>query len=135
MRQLTSVEICAGAGGQALGLELAGFHHLALVEIEAIACETLLLNRPQWNVINSDVRDFSGTPYVGLDLLSGGVPCPPFSIAGMQLGQQDERDLFPEVIRLAAECEPKAIMIENVKGILQSKFDTYRESLNKKFVS
>lgn len=133
MRQFTSVEICAGAGGQALGLELAGFHHLALVEIEAIACETLLFNRPEWNVVNSDVREFSGTPYVGLDLLSGGVPCPPFSVAGMQLGQHDERDLFPEVIRLAAECEPKAIMIENVKGILQSKFDTYRESLNRDF--
>ena len=133
MRQFTSVEICAGAGGQALGLERAGFHHLALVEIESRACETLLLNRPNWNVINSDVNDFSGEPYVGVDLLSGGVPCPPFSIAGKQLGHKDERDLFPEAVRLTAECRPKAILLENVKGFLQSKFDYYRLALNKDF--
>ena len=133
MRQFTSVEICAGAGGQALGLELAGFHHLALVEIEAKACETLFLNRPDWNVINIDVKNFSGEPYAGVDLLSGGIPCPPFSVAGKQLGHGDERDLFPEVVRLAAECQPKAILIENVKGFLQSKFDNYRAVLNKDF--
>jgi DNA (cytosine-5)-methyltransferase 1 len=55
----TSIEICAGAGGQAIGLEQAGFEHLALVEIEQIACDTLRLNRPQWNIINKDVKEFS----------------------------------------------------------------------------
>ncbi len=133
MRRFTSVEICAGAGGQALGLELAGFKHLALVEIDDRACETLLLNRPAWNVIHKDVKEFSGTPYIGVDLLSGGVPCPPFSVAGMQLGKKDERDLFPEALRLVSECRPKAIMLENVKGILQTRFDSYRQSLNKDF--
>lgn len=133
MRQFTSVEICAGAGGQALGLELAGFHHLALVEIEEKACETLSLNRPEWNVINVDVKQFDGEPYVGVDLLSGGIPCPPFSVAGKQLGHKDERDLFPEIVRLAAECHPKAILIENVKGFLQTKFDDYRVALTKDF--
>ncbi len=133
MRQFTSVEVCAGAGGQALGLELAGFHHLALVEIEKKACETLSLNRPEWNVINADVKKFCGELYVGVDLLSGGIPCPPFSVAGKQLGHKDERNLFPEIIRLVAECQPNAILIENVKGFLQAKFDNYRAALNEKF--
>ena len=123
----TSIEICAGAGGQAIGLEQAGFEHLALVEIESIACSTLNLNRPNWNVINKDVKDFSAKQYKGVDLLAGGVPCPPFSIAGKQLGQLDERDLFPEALRLVKECNPKAVMLENVRGLLDIKFKEYRK--------
>ncbi|MEJ7693637.1 DNA cytosine methyltransferase [Daejeonella sp.] len=129
MSKYTSIEICAGAGGQALGLEQAGFDHTALVELEYLACQTLRFNRPNWNVINKDVKIFSATGYKNIDLLAGGVPCPPFSIAGKQLGQLDERDLFPEAIRIAKECNPKAIMLENVKGILSTKFDTYRYSI------
>lgn len=125
---LTSIEICAGAGGQALGLEQAGFEHVALVEIEPPACATLRLNRPSWNVIEGDVHAFSAVPYRGkVDLLAGGVPCPPFSVAGKQLGADDERDLFPEALRLAAECEPRAVMLENVRGIFYPKFDGYRK--------
>lgn len=124
---LTSVEICAGAGGQALGLSMAGFHHLVLVEYEKEYCEVLRTNRPDWNVICADVRDFDGTPYKGADLFAGGVPCPPFSAAGKQLGKDDERDLFPEAIRLIREIEPKAVMLENVRGFLSSQFDDYRE--------
>lgn len=116
--QFTSLEICAGAGGQALGLERAGFSHVALIEIEPSACQTLRLNRPDWNVIEGDVRLFQGEGYDGIDLLAGGVPCPPFSKAGKQLGKDDERDLFPEAIRLAKETDPKAIMLENVRGYL-----------------
>lgn len=128
MAKYSSLEICAGAGGQALGLEQAGFDHLELVEIEPMACHTLQLNRPSWKVLRRDVKDYSATQLKGeIDLLAGGVPCPPFSVAGKQLGQDDERDLFPEVIRLAAECNPKAVMIENVKGILDPKFKGYRE--------
>lgn len=124
---LSSIEICAGAGGQALGLEQAGFHHEALVEIEPPACATLKLNRPNWNVIEGDVRSFSASEYHGkIDLLAGGVPCPPFSVAGKQLGADDERDLFPEALRLIGECEPRAVLIENVKGIFYPKFDEYR---------
>lgn len=126
---LTSVEICAGAGGQALGLAMAGFHHAALIEYEPDYCKTLKLNRPEWNVICADVRSFYGIPYKGVDLLAGGVPCPPFSIAGKQLGKEDDRDLFPEVIRLTREIAPRAIMIENVKGLLSSQFDEYREHI------
>lgn len=126
----TSIEICAGAGGQALGLEMAGFAHLALVERDRGCCEVLRRNRPQWNVVCGDVREFSGLPYRGVtDLLAGGVPCPPFSIGGKQLGSADERDLFPEALRLLEEIRPRAVMLENVKGLLQPRFDSYRESI------
>lgn len=130
-RPLTCVEICAGAGGQALGLALAGFTHVALVEYEADYCKTLKLNRPEWNVICTNVRDFDGKPYQGVDLLAGGVPCPPFSIAGKQLGQDDERDLFPEAIRLIKEIKPRAVMLENVRGFLDARFEEYRNSILK----
>lgn len=123
---LQSIEICAGAGGQALGLEQAGFHHCALVELDEDACKTLCHNRPAWNVLCEDVKAFSAASYSGIDLLAGGVPCPPFSIAGKQLGKDDERDLFPEAIRLVSECHPKAVMLENVKGLFAPKFDGYR---------
>ena len=126
---LTSVEICAGAGGQALGLAKAGFHHVALVEYESDYCEILRRNRPEWNVICADIHDFDGTPYQGIDLLAGGVPCPPFSVAGKQLGSDDARDLFPEALRLIEEIRPRAVMIENVRGLLSEKFDTYRNSI------
>ena len=126
---MRSIEICAGGGGQALGLEQAGFTHVALVEIDKNACSTLRKNRPGWNVIESDVKEFSVISYYYIDLLAGGVPCPPFSIAGKQLGHDDERDLFPEALRLAKECDPKAIMIENVRGILDKKFILYRKNI------
>lgn len=125
---LTSVEICAGAGGQALGLERAGFEHMALVEIERSAQETLRLNRPSWNVLASgDVCEFDGRPFKGVDLLAGGVPCPPFSKAGKQLGHGDERNLFPEAIRLVDEIRPRAVMLENVRGLLDAVFEDYRK--------
>jgi DNA (cytosine-5)-methyltransferase 1 len=127
--KFSSIEICAGAGGQALGLEQAGFEHLVLIEIEPLACQTLKANRPKWNVIKGDVNFFSAKKYIGIDLLAGGVPCPPFSIAGKQLGHLDERDLFPEALRLAKECNPKAIMLENVRGLLDNKFNKYREEI------
>ena len=126
----TCIEICAGAGGQALGLELAGFEHLALVEYENEYCSALSKNRPEWNVICGDVKNFSGKPYAGkVDLLAGGVPCPPFSVAGKQLGSEDERDLFPEAIRLISEIRPRAVMLENVRGFLDPVFDEYRNNI------
>ncbi len=128
---MRSIEICAGAGGQALGLEQAGFEHIALVEIEAPACATLRKNRPSWNVIEGDVKAFTAKNYVDIDLFAGGVPCPPFSIAGKQLGKDDERDLFSEAIRLIKECSPKAVMLENVKGLFDPKFSEYRVSIKR----
>ena len=126
MTRFSSLEICSGAGGQALGLERAGFSHSGLVEIEAVACATLRLNRPRWNVVEGDLHDFDARPFKGIDLLGGGVPCPPFSKAGKQLGAKDERDLFPEAIRLVDECRPRAVLLENVRGILDAVFDDYR---------
>jgi DNA (cytosine-5)-methyltransferase 1 len=124
------LEICAGAGGQALGLEAAGFEHVAAIEIDSHACETLRTNRPAWNVLETDVRAFDGHAYAGkVDLLAGGVPCPPFSIAGKQLGSNDDRDLFPEALRLAAEIRPRAVMLENVPGFASEKFREYRRGL------
>ena len=127
---MNSIEICAGAGGQALGLEQAGFDHSVLVEYEKEYCDCLRSNRPQWNVICEDVHDFDGKPYHNqIDLLSGGVPCPPFSVAGKQLGADDERDLFPQMLRLVEEVNPRAVMIENVRGLLDPKFDEYRNRI------
>jgi len=126
---LRSIEICAGAGGQTLGLEQAGFHHVALVEIDPYACATLRANRPHYNVIECDVKAFSASKYTNIDLFAGGVPCPPFSVAGKQLGDEDERDLFPEALRLVQECDPNAVMLENVRGIFDPKFSDYRESI------
>ena len=128
--QPTCIEICAGAGGQALGLEMAGFKHVALVEYEPEYCDALRQNRPEWNVICGDVKNFSGKPFTDkIDLLAGGVPCPPFSKAGKQLGNEDERDLFPEAIRLVDEIRPKAVMLENVRGFLDPIFKEYRDKI------
>lgn len=124
---LKSIEICAGAGGQALGLEQAGFFHSGLVENDHHACKTLRINRPHWNVFEQDIRKFSAENYPGIDLLAGGLPCPPFSIAGKQLGETDDRNLFPEFIRLVEECLPKAILVENVRGLLDNKFKNFRD--------
>lgn len=127
MGELRCVEICAGAGGQSLGLEQAGFTHDAAVEIDPDACQTLRLNRgSDWKIIEGDVHTVDGRAFTGTDLLSGGVPCPPFSIAGKQLGQDDERDLFPQALRLAEEINPRAVLLENVRGLAATRFDGYR---------
>lgn len=126
-----SLEICSGAGGQALGIEMAGFQHAALVEIEPPACATLRMNRPEWQVFETDLKTFSADSYKGIDLLAGGVPCPPFSKAGKQLGADDERDLFPEAIRLVSECRPQAVMLENVRGLMDAVFEDYRNKVEK----
>lgn len=123
---LYSLELCAGAGGQAIGLEQAGFEHAGLVENDAHACNTLRLNRPKWQVFEEDLNHFDARPFKGIDLVAGGLPCPPFSIAGKQLGKDDERDLFPAMLRIVDEVRPKAIMIENVRGLLGKQFTDYR---------
>lgn len=129
---LTSVELCAGAGGQALGVEMSGFSHQALVEVDDWCRRTLALNRPGWNVLSgsqADLTTFDARPYAGVDLVAGGVPCPPFSKAGKQLGAGDERDLFPAALRVIDEIRPKAVMLENVRGFLDAVFHDYRQTL------
>jgi DNA (cytosine-5)-methyltransferase 1 len=125
--KLTSLELCAGAGGQALGLEAAGIEHAALIEVDKHACATLRLNRPKWEVIEGDLRAFThAASYRDVDLITGGLPCPPFSIAGKQLGERDERNLFPVMTELVKAIEPKGVMIENVRGILDPAFVGFR---------
>lgn len=130
MDNLVSIEICAGAGGQALGLEMAGYVHALVVEIEQDFCNTLKLNRPGWNVQQADVKELDLYQYKGkIDLFAGGVPCPPFSVAGKQLGADDERDLFPAALRLIDQTKPKAILLENVKGLMSKSFAGYRQQI------
>ena len=133
---LTSIEICAGAGGQALGLERAGFKHLACVEYDPRACETLRTKRPGWNTLQMDLTQWSGAPYAGqVDLLAGGVPCPPFSKAGKQLGADDERNLFPRALDLVEEIDPRAVMLENVRGLMDPIFDGFRQGVSSRLES
>jgi DNA (cytosine-5)-methyltransferase 1 len=135
MRALTSLEVCAGAGGQALGLEQAGFDHVGLIEIDSHCCATLRHNRPHWHVIERDLREVDGKLFQGIDLFAGGLPCPPFSVAGKQLGEKDERNLFEDALRIIEAAEPKMVLIENVRGFLDPTFSEYRKLLKSRFES
>ncbi len=119
----TTVELCAGAGGMAIGLGRAGFDHVALVECDPHAAATLRKNRPEWTVIEDDLKTIDFRPYraLNIDLVAGGLPCQPYSIEGKGLGRNDPRDLLPEGVRVVDEIRPKAFMFENVEGLLHSK--------------
>src|SRR5438309_2264631 len=131
-KKLTVIELCAGAGGQALGFEEAGYKHVALLEVDSDARKTLMFNRPEWNVVEGhckgDIHYFDGTDYAGTDVLAAGLPCPPWSKAGKQLGEDDERNLFPAAMRIIRQVKPKAILIENVSGIMDPKFARFRQA-------
>jgi DNA (cytosine-5)-methyltransferase 1 len=118
------VELCAGAGGMALGLEAAGFDTTALVENDPWCCSTLRAV-PRWRkaVREVSVKEWRAVEYAGVDLLAGGIPCPPFSRAGENLAGADERDLFPDALRIVAECQPRAVFFENVKGLTTTHAD------------
>ena len=131
-KKKTVLELCAGGGGQFLGLEAAGFECVGAVEIEEEYCRTLNYNRPELNVINYDLKHFNAKEFLGVDLVAGGVPCPPFSIAGKQLGSSDDRDLFPYALKIVKQANPKAVLLENVPGLASSKFDAYRKSIQQK---
>ncbi|WP_308250244.1 DNA cytosine methyltransferase [Sphaerisporangium fuscum] len=132
---LRVIEICAGAGGQALGLEKAGFEHELAVELDENAVNTLRHNRPEWKVVQGDVADrevwnpehFAPREGWRLDLLAGGVPCPPFTIAGKQLGATDERDLFAWAVEQVKVVRPRALLLENVRGLSMPRFSGYRQ--------
>jgi len=132
-RHLNTLELCAGAGGAALGLERAGFLPVALIDNDRHACATLRTNRPYWNVIEADIRHFDAAYWRGVDLLSAGLPCPPFSIAGKQLGPDDERNLFPAMLRIAQQVNPRAVMVENVRGLLSNRFQVFRTDIDNAF--
>lgn len=114
-----SIELFAGAGGLALGLEKSGFNTLALNEIDQDACKTLRHNRPTWNVIEGDISNIDFSDFQDIDFLSGGFPCQAFSYAGNQLGFEDTRGtLFFEFARVIKEIKPKVFLGENVRGLL-----------------
>jgi DNA (cytosine-5)-methyltransferase 1 len=119
LREYTSIELFAGAGGLALGMEKAGFHHILLNEIDHDACRTLEYNRPKWNVAEQDVRQISFKRYRdNVDFISGGFPCQAFSYAGKQGGFGDMRGtLFFDLARAVDEVRPKVFMGENVRGL------------------
>jgi len=130
---LRSVELFAGAGGLALGVAMAGFRHEAVVEWDRDACGSLLYNQKlpgslvrDWPIVNSDVRDFDYSRInADLDLLAAGVPCQPFSIGGKHRGPADERNMFPELVRAILALRPKAILLENVRGLTRPSFARY----------
>lgn len=132
--KVPSIELFSGAGGLALGLAEAGFHHVALVERDGNATDTLRLNlepkrdRPtSWNLVSNDVRGIKYDELSEADvrLVAGGPPCQPFSLGGKHAGPKDRRDLFPEAVRAVRETRPEVFVFENVKGLLRTSFSRY----------
>lgn len=130
----TAIELFAGAGGLALGVSNAGFEHLAIIEWNHDACESLRHNTNRvdlmrnWPIHEMDAREFDyKTIQEEVSLLSAGTPCQPFSLGGKHRGHKDERNLFPEVFRAVRETLPQAVIIENVKGLLRKSFEPYLE--------
>lgn len=130
---MRSVELFAGAGGLAMGCEIAGFEHLAVVEWDKWACDTVRENQKRgypilasWNLHEGDVRafDWSTIPQ-DIELLAGGPPCQPFSIGGKHKAHQDNRDMFPAAVEVIRRLRPKAFIVENVKGLTRSTFANY----------
>lgn len=130
---LRAIELFAGAGGLGLGFSFNGVEHRAVVEWNRHACETLRLNKAlkvepisDWpDVIEGDVRDFQYTGFEGLDLVTGGPPCQPFSMGGKHRGRTDERDMFPQALRAVREIRPRAFVFENVRGLMRQSFLNY----------
>lgn len=124
---MKSVELFSGAGGLALSLEAAGFDTVGLYEYNADACETLRRNRPTWNVLEGDIRDFPFDHKETVDLVAGGPPCQPFSVGGKAKGKNDKRDMFPEAVRAVRTLRPRAFLFENVRGLMRPAFANYVE--------
>lgn len=124
---MRSIELFSGAGGLALGLERAGFESVALIERNRDACATLRTNRPQWNVLEGDIKKVNFMSFADIDIVAGGPPCQPFSMGGKAKGYDDERDMFPEAVRAVRETQPKAFIFENVRGLLRPMFQNYVE--------
>ena len=134
---MRSIELFAGAGGLALGMSKAGFDHAAIVEWNSDSCETITRNKNRgiahvrhWpRPLSADARnvDFAELGRGGIDVVSGGPPCQPFSMGGVARGPLDSRDMFPQAVRAVRELQPKAFVFENVKGLLREKFATYLE--------
>jgi DNA (cytosine-5)-methyltransferase 1 len=136
----TSIELFAGAGGLALGCQLAGFHAIATLERNSAACDTLRENKARghklaadWLVHEGDVREFDWAPFEGvIDLVAGGPPCQPFSTGGLGRAASDDRNMFPATADIVARLRPKAFIIENVRGLARKAFAEYYEYIQRR---
>lgn len=127
---LTSFEVCAGGGGQACGLAKAGFRHVALLEVDPDACETLRANFGPELVVEANLVEYNPADVGPVDLFAGGVPCQSFSKASStRKGADDNRDCFPEALRLIEKLKPRAVMLENVEGLFDPDYDMYRHRI------
>lgn len=131
---MRSVELFAGAGGLAIGMSNAGFHHAAVIEWDHDACETFRENQrhrlksiEQWPLYEGDVNLFDYSSLSDIVVVSGGPPCQPFSLGGKHRGYMDKRDMFPEAVRAVRDLRPKAFIFENVKGLMRETFTDYLE--------
>lgn len=132
--RLSSIELFVGAGGLAQGIAQAGFHPLLVAEWNRDACQTIRENQERgfplvkdWTIAEGDVRDLTFGQYAGVDLISGGPPCQPFSMGGKHAAYNDSRDMFPQAVRAVREARPRAFIFENVKGLTRSAFRNYFE--------
>jgi len=125
MKKLTSLELFSGAGGLATGLLECGVEHSGLIEWNKHACATLRLNHGEKRVFNADVSEIDFKQFGKVDIVAGGPPCQPFSLGGKHKGSLDSRDMFPHACRAISECQPKAFIFENVKGLLRKSFSSY----------
>lgn len=131
---MEALELFAGAGGLALGMSQAGFGHAGVFELDKNACDTIRLNQSagtdpvtNWPLFPGDVSAADFSQFAGVDLVTGGPPCQPFSIGGKHRGQNDRRNLFPQLVRAVRETQPKAVIVENVPGLLRPSFARYFE--------
>jgi DNA (cytosine-5)-methyltransferase 1 len=126
---LSSLSLFSGGGGLDLGFDRAGYQHVSSLELLDICGETLRANRPDWDirsgVNDGDVHSVSFTPFRGIDVVHGGPPCQPFSIAGKQAGAEDPRNMWGEFVRCVLQSRPRAFVAENVVGLLDKKFESF----------
>lgn len=129
---MRNIELFTGCGGLALGLSRAGFIHEAMVEWDNNSIANVRHNRARrlkhiehWPIIHEDVRNLDWIHYAGVDVVAGGPPCQPFSIAGKHRGHEDQRDMWPEAVRAVREIRPKAFLFENVRGLARPAFADY----------
>jgi DNA (cytosine-5)-methyltransferase 1 len=126
---LSCLSLFSGGGGLDLGFERAGFCHASSFELLDVCGATLRLNRPTWNVRSGeehgDVRNAAFSSFRGIDVVHGGPPCQPFSIAGKQAGSSDPRNMWGEFVRCVIQARPRAFIAENVVGLLDPKFDSF----------
>lgn len=128
-----AIDLFSGAGGLSLGLRLAGWQMLAGFEIDPDAVQTYKANFPESKIHAGDVRHIDFSEFKGVDLVAGGPPCQPFSVAGKQLAALDDRDMVPEFIRAVEQIEPQAFIMENVAGLMTARHQTYTDNILKTF--